>query len=454
MANVQIVKCQKFKKLSKFLGFLIVGFWSLRGAGDKSPRQYGMLNCGNSCYFNSSIQLLSNIEHLTEELSQQITDQLIETYVNLVNNHLRIKHLEDPLVKSSARKDVRDNQVKKLQALALKLLVDWEKKPLFFEGRQEDAHEFLNKFIDYLTQYNNQIKEILFFEETFETICGNCGTSSFKTESSSILTLEIPDKIEKNLEALLKAYFSTMFIDITSLGKIDVGICDHQEKEKYYVYKDHIEQFKQELKALNLKKKNKGQPEKVYYPLVASKNRLSRKAYLSSISDYVIISLKRFQITGSTLIKNNTPVNFPLIINLGHYLQSEEYIPYNLSAIICHKGDLTGGHYWAYGQGPDEVWRKFNDDFVTEYSGKSEIKAIAAQEKEIGTPYILLYKRATLLPPSKKAAQMAAPLTPQHITVRQEALENNIKSLSQKLNGLKTNLEKLKDQLTALKKKL
>lgn len=64
---------------------------------------------------------------------------------------------------------------------------------------------------------------------------------------------------------------------------------------------------------------------------------------------------------------------------------------YRLHAAICHSGHLNAGHYWVWIQDFEAgVWRKYNDETVTEYASEEEVLGILNRS---GDPYYLCYVR-------------------------------------------------------------
>ncbi|CAN8104847.1 unnamed protein product [Discula destructiva] len=66
-------------------------------------------------------------------------------------------------------------------------------------------------------------------------------------------------------------------------------------------------------------------------------------------------------------------------------------VPYRLHAVICHGGGLGGGHYWVWIYDfQKNVWRKYNDETVTEHMDSAEVLAAL---NDSSTPYYLAYVR-------------------------------------------------------------
>ena len=66
-------------------------------------------------------------------------------------------------------------------------------------------------------------------------------------------------------------------------------------------------------------------------------------------------------------------------------------IPYRLQSVFIHRGFHNAGHYWIYIYDfAKQLWRKYNDGYVTEIK---ETKEIFEQESgdRPATPYFLVY---------------------------------------------------------------
>lgn len=66
-------------------------------------------------------------------------------------------------------------------------------------------------------------------------------------------------------------------------------------------------------------------------------------------------------------------------------------LPYRLYAVFIHRGSVNFGHYWIYiFDFTRNIWRKYNDTYVTEVSDTAEIFG-SKDERNPPTPYFLVY---------------------------------------------------------------
>ncbi|CCF52859.1 hypothetical protein NDA11_006518 [Ustilago hordei] len=94
------------------------------------------------------------------------------------------------------------------------------------------------------------------------------------------------------------------------------------------------------------------------------------------------LQLKRFEydIEKDSMVKINDRHEFPLDIDLAHYIDKESPLSkedwnYKLHGVLVHSGDLHGGHYFALLK-PEKngKWFKFDDDRVTPVTEKEVLE--------------------------------------------------------------------------------
>lgn len=62
-----------------------------------------------------------------------------------------------------------------------------------------------------------------------------------------------------------------------------------------------------------------------------------------------------------------------------------------MHSVFIHRGDVTSGHYWIYIHDfTRNMWRKYNDGYVTEVKDNREIFQ-KDDEKRPATPYFMVY---------------------------------------------------------------
>lgn len=102
-----------------------------------------------------------------------------------------------------------------------------------------------------------------------------------------------------------------------------------------------------------------------------------------------MIHLKRFDFNPYTRLsrKLETHVQCPLVLQPSSFGEEESPTDsiwsYHLAAIIAHKGNLNGGHFWTYLL-KEDVWYKLND---------SIIKRVDYKEVENSQAYMVFYEK-------------------------------------------------------------
>lgn len=74
-----------------------------------------------------------------------------------------------------------------------------------------------------------------------------------------------------------------------------------------------------------------------------------------------------------------------------HQFDGYQALPYRLYAVFIHHGSVNFGHYWIYIYDfKKNIWRKYNDTYVTEVQDPDEIFK-CQEEQNPPTPYFLVY---------------------------------------------------------------
>ncbi|CAN4128158.1 unnamed protein product [Withania somnifera] len=206
----------------------------------------------------------------------------------------------------------------------------------FHRFQQEDAHEFLQCFLDKLEscddsrlkdcptlETNNIVKQAFGGRLVSKLRCCNCGHCSDTYETIIDLSLEVEDV--DSLDTALESF--------TKVEKIE-------DSEIKFTCEKCTEQVSIE-KQLVLDKA----------PSVAS------------------LHLKRFKTDGSLVEKIHKYVSFPLELDLHNYADNNqvdnEELKYDLYAVIVHIGiSYCSGHYYSFIRSAPNEWYNFDDSKV------------------------------------------------------------------------------------------
>ena len=324
----------------------------------------GLVNLGNTCYFNSALQCLIHTDALTgyflsRDYSKDInTTELKGNGAVIANNYYNlVKGLteEQCIVRPSSFKRIID-------ILSVR----------FRGSRQHDSHECLifildflhsslsykvkmrlnvtppisnesikleqQAFLDYKRYYNDNYSKIVeLFHGQFCMVlhCPKCAYASYTFDPFVCIPLDLHENLT-TLDACLKSYTQGELLDDDNKWECD------KCKERV---------------------------------------RANRQTKLWKVPKYLIIQLKRFNKKGRKLSYN---IQFPEKLNVREYVHKERNTKcdYELYGISNHTGGLHGGHYFSYCKVNGD-WYCFND------AGVSKI-----ERNTIITPnaYLLFYK--------------------------------------------------------------
>jgi ubiquitin C-terminal hydrolase len=85
-----------------------------------------------------------------------------------------------------------------------------------------------------------------------------------------------------------------------------------------------------------------------------SKQKFSKQYLINTISDNLIIHLKRFKENNNSYIKDRSNVTIQDNININN-------VKYDLRGFIVHTGQISGGHYYFIGKDLINKWWIYND---------------------------------------------------------------------------------------------
>lgn len=319
----------------------------------------GLTNLGNTCFINSILQCLSNSLALTEYF---LKDQFKKEDPD-GNNQYRKEH-SLVLCYSNLLRNIWDtNTILKPRSFLVAISKLWSKYSI---GTQQDSHEFLIEFLEFLhrgicyeievgikgeiikdsdrlmvksiTDWRNHFEKNYsiiidsFYGMTMNSVkCSNCNELSRTFEPFLSLHLSIPTSGSCTLVDCLTEYFH-------SQSQIEDYHCDQENCKKI--------------------------------------GSCSKQTKLWMLPNYVIIAFKRFDNRNK---KINTKVDFttdsslqlsePFELDLTSYVSTEKEDPnryiYSLYAVNCHTGDTNGGHYYSYIKNLDGKFYMMNDANVS-----------------------------------------------------------------------------------------
>ncbi|KAG8803344.1 hypothetical protein FRC20_002190 [Serendipita sp. 405] len=282
----------------------------------------GLENLGNSCFMNSTLQILLHTPALLNIITRHHQKQLCKI---LQDDKFcftcSLKELAYFMVSSkSGRPKSPDTIFRNLRKIA----------PSFRQYRQEDAHEFLRFSIDALQlSAQNGVKEVpdkiattswvhrLFGGQFRSRVgCSECGYNSDTFET---------------------------FLDLS----VDVGKCDTL-----------LEMLRKFSVVEKLEGKNKYKCEKCNKQVNALKQITVHKT-----PQALCIQLKRFTPWGRKLTH---PIEYAERLSLQDAMSSGQRSPrYHLYGVVVHAGSTpNSGHYYAWAKNHQGRWARINDDEI------------------------------------------------------------------------------------------
>jgi len=330
----------------------------------------GLANLGNTCFINSSIQIISHTYELNEFLNNENVMKKIKNKYDsalLVEwNNLRKLLWENNCV-------VAPNKfIKTIQKVA-----EVKELELFTGYSQNDVSEFLLFLIDCF--HNSLSREIKM------NISGN---PENETDELAIKCFNmIKNMYTKEYSEIWNLFYGVHVSEIVSL---ETGKKIQQTPEPYFMIDLPIPANNKTpnlIDCLNLYIEGEELTgENAWFnDETKEKINIRKKILFWSFPNILVIDFKRFN---SRNQKNQIFIDFPLDnLDLSSYVigyKKQTYV-YELYGICNHSGNVYGGHYTCYVKNANGKWYHFNDTSVIEVSLVSAIVSAKA--------YVLFYRK-------------------------------------------------------------
>lgn len=322
----------------------------------------GLANLGNTCFLNATLQCLSHTYELNaflDEKKDNFRERMNKTPESLIlwewDKLRKLMWSENCVIQPGGF-------LQSIQRVArIKDLT------IFTGYLQNDAEEFLRFVIDC---FHNSLKR-----EVRMSISGNANTEQDKTAVACYSMMQ--KMYSKEYSEFIKLFYGIHVSTVASLESEYTNI----SPEPFFNMQIEIGRTKtlegcirnytnEEFLEHKVNVSEDDQPEK--------KERAKKKIEFWNLPDILVITLKRFDISGR---KNKVFVDFPLKnLNLSKYVigyDKESYV-YDLYGICNHSGGTRGGHYTSFVKNANEKWYLFNDTAVTEITNTDKIKSSQA----------------------------------------------------------------------------
>jgi len=332
----------------------------------------GLTNLGNTCFLNSTMQVLSHTYELNNFLE-------LKTYKKRLNN----KYDSALLIEWDDLRNILWNEncivspfkfVKSVQRIA-KL----KGQEIFTGFAQNDLPEFLIFVIDCF--HNALSREVnMTIEGTVKDDKDKIAIKCFET---------IKQMYENDYSEIWNIFYG---IHISQLENAETGENISMRPEPYFIINlpipDNnksptlIDCFDKYVEGEILDGDNCVMDEKI-----GEKVQAKKKILFWNFPQVLVLDIKRFNYMNR---KNQILVDFPLEnLDLSRYVvgyNKHSYI-YDLYAVCNHSGSVLGGHYTSFVKNANGKWYHYNDTNVSE----------VGDEKQIITPkaYCFFYRKRT-----------------------------------------------------------
>ncbi|CAF4795442.1 unnamed protein product [Rotaria sp. Silwood1] len=333
-------------------------------------RGSGLVNLGNTCFINASLQCLANTPPLVQWLLcnshfQCCRVKLEKQFCLFCEAERIVKLIHSKNTNSSFTSNVGaanpNNIVRRIKDISTTFKI----------GRQEDASEFLICLID-------------------------------KIVDASLRSLQPPERLRPSSGTSYEqlCHSQTIFHDLFGLvlrSRVVCSRCRHTSDtfEVQYTWivgvRNHTD-LRQSLQQFVCRETLSG--ENLYRCIKCKQLVQAIKRYtLHKASKILLINLKRFEF-GKNSHKLSHLVRYPEYLNVSPYMSEEnsndQSLNYRLYAVLVHVGSsMHSGHYFSYVRSPNNRWYKADDTTMTQ----CDLNQVLTQHGA----YILCYIKETPL---------------------------------------------------------
>ena len=331
----------------------------------------GLVNIGNTCYFNTALQCLYNVNDLNNYL----------LFNKEFKSELRKDSIEKPFTLSyyeTYQILLSNNYIKPVPLLKQMLILCHQRNIPCRLGNQEDSQEYLLYILDFI---HESLKHSIDFKYEIK-ISNDLDKQLLK--SSKIWNNSIKD----DYSIIVNLFYGQFMYDIYTEDDTEKSLSRTYEKFNS-ISLPITDDTKNIYDCFNVYIHTIFNGENQYYYEEEDKKiNAIRKCMIWRLPKYLILSFKRFNYGNR---KNNQEIQFPINdLNLSEYthLYNKYKSSYDLISIGCHRGGTEGGHYYSITRKSENIWFLYNDESVSKISDIN--KAISNVLNDV---YILIYKK-------------------------------------------------------------
>ena len=303
----------------------------------------GLLNLGNSCYLNATIQILSHIYELNNYIKEH------NQVINIPDSILTKEWIDLYILMWTTNCTISPNRfvhnVRELSSI---------KNGEFSDSNQKDAVEYFYFVIDCIHNSYNLVSDVKLKRTIYPFI--NKAIDTFEDKNKSIIhslftsftmtNYMNQDTNENEFNKIEPSFTIELSIPNTNQSGIQLRDCFEETFKLEHMQDPWLDD------KTNTHKK------------------IKKQTYLCYLPDILVIHLKRWNYD---LRKNNTVVSFDEIMNIYEYTihTNKEECNYELFGIINHQGNVMGGHYFSYIK--KQNWFSFDDSTITKIESSNII---------------------------------------------------------------------------------
>ncbi|XP_058447332.1 ubiquitin carboxyl-terminal hydrolase 3-like [Malaya genurostris] len=386
------------------------------GSAKRKPmrRVVGLRNLGNTCFMNSVLQSLSNIQEFSCYFNAMPSLETGKHKQKAYHSRSMKENLDDVFVVEELRKVLLnlsqggDGSKGAISPECL-FLVIWKVVPQFRGHRQHDAHEFLRYMLDRLHTELQQVSIPVDVSTSPSQKTGEAKPNPYNVPALSHLQAKGRNSIVTNVfGGVLQSEVRCLICGMESKKHDPFLDLSLDIPEKFY-NKDPPED-NDKVKSGNAPSchisdclssftevEELAETELYYCNSCKCKQKSTKRFWIRRLPNVLCLHIKRFRWNNFYRTKIDLRISFPIkaldmsqfVLNNGPETRrsNSSCNVYDLAAVIVHHGNGSScGHYTSYANN-NGVWMHFNDHTVKEVSSSAVAEC---------KPYILFYiKRDT-----------------------------------------------------------